>query len=152
MLRLIPAVLFLLLPLGEIACFILVGRQIGVLPTLSLVLLSGVLGILLMRIQGFGALLRLRQAAQEGKLPGREMLDAAMIVVAGLLLLIPGFLTDVLGIALFLPPVRQWVWKRLLKGVVVVDIPSSTPDADRRQPEIHTIDLDSDDFQRNSER
>ncbi|MDX3928415.1 MAG: membrane protein FxsA [Shinella sp.] len=146
MLRIILPILFLLLPLAEIACFIMVGRSIGLWPTLSLVILSAILGVFLVRIQGFGALMRLRQSGREGKPPGREILDAAMIVVAGFLLLVPGFLTDILGLFLFLPPVRQWVWNRLISNFVVVDIntnPRPWPkDKDR------TIELDADEYRR----
>ena len=70
MLRLLLPLFFLLLPLAEIACFILVGRRIGLFPTLSLVVFSAVAGVVLMRIQGFGVLARLRQSAQEGRAPG----------------------------------------------------------------------------------
>lgn len=153
MLRFILPILFLLLPLAEIACFILVGRQIGLWPTLLLVVVSGLVGILLMRIQGFSALLRLRQTGQTGKLPGREMLDAAMIVLAGLLLLIPGFLTDLVGLLLFLPPVRQWVWDRLMKNIVVVDLAAAGRGPQGENPRrTRTIDLDSEDFSRDGER
>ncbi|MCF3639961.1 membrane protein FxsA [Rhizobium sp. TRM95111] len=153
MLRLLIPFAVLLLPLAEIACFILVGRRIGLFPTLGLVVLAAAAGIVLMRIQGFGALMRLRQSAAEGKAPGREMLDAAMIVLAGLLLLIPGFLTDIVGLLLFLPPVRQWMWNRLIRNVVIVTPGGSrggwhaTPERDPR-----TIDLDSDEFHRDAAR
>ncbi len=73
--RLIP-LFILLLPLAEIACFILVGRRIGLFPTLSLVVFSAIVGIVLMRVQGFGVLMRLRQAGQDGRAPGKEMLHA----------------------------------------------------------------------------
>lgn len=146
--RLLIPIFFLLLPLAEIACFILVGRRIGLFPTLSLVVLSGVAGILLIRIQGFGVLARLRRSGQEGRAPGKELLDAAMIMIAGILLLIPGFLTDIIGLALFLPPVRSFLWNRLMRNMVVVDIgnghggprPQTGPD--------RTIDLDEGDFHR----
>ena len=149
--RLIPLAL-LLLPLAEIACFILVGRRIGLFPTLSLVVLSAVAGIVLMRVQGFGVIARLRQSGQEGRAPGKEMLDAAMIMIAGILLFIPGFLTDILGLALFLPPVRNFLWNRLIRNVVVVDIggpgPSPRPETGSRR----TIDLDEGDFHRDEPR
>ena len=149
--RLIP-LFILLLPLAEIACFILVGRKIGLFPTLSLVVFSAIAGILLMRVQGFGVLMRLRQASQDGRAPGKEMLDAAMIVVAGILLLIPGFLTDIVGLALFLPPVRSFLWNRLIRNVVLVDIggmrPGGTPETGAQR----TIDLDENDFHRDGPR
>jgi len=138
----------LLLPLAEIAGFILVGRSIGLWPTLSLIILSAVVGIMLMRVQGFGVLTRLRRTASEGGLPGKELADGAMVVLAGLLLLIPGFLTDLLGIALLFPPIRRGLWNRLTRSFVVVDMPGA-PDPGREDPpRPRTIDLDSDDFRR----
>ena len=153
MLRLVLPLFFLLLPLLEIACFIVVGRRIGLMATLGLVVLSGVAGIVLMRIQGFGVLARLRQSGKEGRAPGKEMLDAAMIMIAGILLLIPGFLTDIVGLALFLPPVRAFLWNRLMRNVVVVDIGGAHPGGPRPHtgPD-RTIDLDESDFHRNDRR
>ncbi len=149
--RLIP-LFILLLPLAEIACFILVGRRIGLFPTLSLVVLSAVAGIVLMRVQGFGVLARLRQSGQEGRAPGKDLLDAAMILIAGILLLIPGFLTDIAGLALFLPPVRSFLWNRLMRNVVVVDIGGMRPGNEPRTGPQRTIDLDDDDFHRDGPR
>ncbi|WP_411036230.1 FxsA family protein [Shinella sp. BYT-45] len=148
MMRFLVPLFVLLLPLAEIACFILVGRRIGLLATLSLVVLSAVAGIVLMRIQGFGVLARLRQAGQEGRAPGKELLDAAMILIAGILLLIPGFLTDLVGLALFLPPVRNFLWNRLMRNVVVVDIGGMRPGRRPQTGPQRTIDLDEDDFHR----
>ena len=152
MLKRLLAVLLLLLPLAEIACFILVGRRIGLFPTLSLVLLSAVAGVLLMRLAGFGVLSRLRRSQEEGRAPGKELLDAAMILIAGILLIIPGFLTDIVGLALFLPPVRRFVWNRLMRNVVVVDLggtgPGNRPQTDPRDGPQRTIDLDEGDFRR----
>jgi UPF0716 protein FxsA len=149
--RLIP-LFILLLPLAEIACFILVGRRIGLFPTLSLVVFSAIVGIVLMRVQGFGVLMRLRQAGQDGRAPGKEMLDAAMIVVAGILLLIPGFLTDIVGLALFLPPVRAFLWNRLIRNVVVVDMDTMRPGGAPQTDAQRTIDLDENDFHRDGPR
>lgn len=149
MLRILLPLFFLLLPLGEIACFILVGRRIGLMPTLSLVVLSGVAGIVLMRIQGLGVLTRLKRSGQDGGAPGKELLDAAMIMIAGILLLIPGFISDVVGLALFLPPVRTLLWNRLMRNIVVVDIGGMRPGQGQPQtgPQ-RTIDLDENDYRR----
>ncbi|MFC3073919.1 FxsA family protein [Shinella pollutisoli] len=146
--RLLLPLFFLLLPLAEIAGFILVGRRIGVWPTLGLVVLSAVAGVVLIRVQGFGALARLRQAAAGGDEPGRALLDTAMIVLAGFLLLIPGFLTDIIGLLLFLPPFRRWLWNRIRRNFVVVDIsagPRRSPPDDGPQ---RTIELGEDEFRR----
>lgn len=148
MLRLLIPLFFLVLPLAEIAGFILVGRRIGLLPTLSLVMLSAVAGVVLMRVQGFGVLARLRQSGQEGRAPGKELLDAAMILIAGILLFIPGFISDIFGIALFLPPVRTFLWNRLMRNVVVVNVGGIRPDGRPKTDPQRTIDLDEDDFRR----
>ncbi|MCP8895844.1 membrane protein FxsA [Shinella daejeonensis] len=147
MTRLLP-LFVLLLPLAEIAGFIVVGQHIGLWPTLSLVILSAVAGVVVMRAQGFGALARLRKTAGEGVLPGKELLDTAAIVLGGLLLFIPGFLTDLAGIALFFPPVRHWLWNRLRRSIVVVDISGGRDPRRDGRDATRTIDLDSDDFHR----
>lgn len=150
MLRLIIPLFVLLLPLAEIACFILVGRRIGLFPTLSLVVLSAIAGVIVMRIQGLGALARLRRSAAEKRAPGKDLFDAGVILIAGILLLIPGFISDVAGLGLFLPPVRRFLWNRLMRNVVVVDI-GDAPFGDRPQtgPQ-RTIDLDESDFHRDN--
>jgi UPF0716 protein FxsA len=147
--------LFLLaLPFLEIAGFVIVGRQIGVLYTLALVIGAGVLGAVLLRIQGFGAMARIRRELEAGGDPGREVAHGAMILLAGVLLLIPGFVTDIIGLLLFLPPVRAAAW-RFLKGRVSISArgfggfarPSASSGArpyDRRGGK--TIDLDSDEY------
>jgi UPF0716 protein FxsA len=100
----------LALPLIEIAAFVLVGSRIGVLPTIGLVILSGIAGGILLRIQGFGILTKIRQQVEAGRDPGRELAHGVMILLAGILLLIPGFVTDILGILLFIPPIRDFGW------------------------------------------
>ena len=81
--------LFLLaLPFVEIAGFVIVGSQIGVLATLALVIAAGVLGALLLRVQGFGVMARVRKELDAGNDPSRELANGAMILVAGILLLI----------------------------------------------------------------
>ena len=102
-------------PLAEVAAFVMVGREIGVLSTIGLVILTALAGSILLRIQGFGVLQRVRSEMDAGRDPGRELANGAMILFAGVLLLLPGFLTDIVGILLFIPPVREAVW-RLVKG------------------------------------
>ncbi|SNS63208.1 MULTISPECIES: FxsA family protein [unclassified Azospirillum] len=105
----------LLLPLIEIAGFAWVGSQIGALNTVLLVLLSGVLGILLLQRQGLGALRKAQGRLQQGQPPLQEAFDGLCLALAGILLLIPGFLTDILALLLFLPPVRQAMFRRMGK-------------------------------------
>ena len=135
---------FIALPLIEIAGFAFVGGLIGVLPTLVLVVATTLLGAALLRIQGIGALGRIRQTLEAGGAPGRELVHGLMIALAGLLLVIPGFFTDILGLLLFIPPLREVVWRFLKARVVVVDAGASG----FRRERPRTIDLDSDDFSR----
>jgi UPF0716 protein FxsA len=112
--------LLLAWPLAEIAGFVVVGRALGLWPTLALVILTGLLGAFLLRQQGLHLLRKLSQESQQGHIPARSVVDGAMIVVAGILLLLPGFLTDIVGIALFIPFVRQALWSLIGKRVVIV--------------------------------
>lgn len=104
-------VLFILLPLLELALLIMVGAEIGVLATLGLIFLTAVLGIAVIQAQGFMTLLRAREKLAEGTLPARELAEGFLLALAGALLIAPGFITDTLGLLLLLPPLR-----RLLAG------------------------------------
>ncbi|TPW27259.1 FxsA family protein [Pararhizobium mangrovi] len=116
---LIPFML-LALPIAEIAVFILVGQYIGLLPTVGIILLTAVLGSILLRVQGFGLLARIREESEKGRVPGRELVHGVMILVAGVLLLTPGFITDTLGFLLFVPPIRDAAWKLLRERIVIM--------------------------------
>lgn len=143
---LLPLIL-IVLPLIEIAGFALVGSLIGVLPTVALAIATTVLGAVLLRIQGFGALMRIRATLEAGGTPGRDVVHGLMIALAGLLLVVPGFFTDALGLVLFLPPVRELVW-RFLKARIVVVGTAGRPAQGFRREGSRTIELDADDFAR----
>ena len=102
--------LLLAIPAAEIAVFILIGGQIGVLWTFAAILATAILGSILLRIQGFQIVNRLREETNAGRVPGKELGHGAMILVAGVLLLTPGFVTDMLGFLLFFPPFRNLIW------------------------------------------
>ncbi|MGB8275556.1 MAG: FxsA family protein [Alphaproteobacteria bacterium] len=93
-------------PLIEIAVLVTVGRHIGVLPTLGLLLLAALAGTTLLRVQGFAVLRRAQEALDRDEFPVVEVFDGVCLLVAGALLLAPGFVTDVLALILLLPPVR----------------------------------------------
>lgn len=101
------------LPLVEIALFVIVGRWIGVLPVLALVVLAAVLGVLLMKSAGGSAGRKLRAAMQGRENPLLAAGSAAFRVVAGLLLIVPGFFTDLVALALLLPPVQAALLARV---------------------------------------
>lgn len=97
----------IVIPIIEIALFIQVGGWLGVWPTIGIVILSGVLGVALVRVQGLGAVRRLQASLAEGRDPRGTIAHSALLLAAGALLVLPGFFTDLVGIALLLPPVRK---------------------------------------------
>jgi UPF0716 protein FxsA len=94
----------------EISVFILVGGQIGLWATLGFVLLTAILGTILLRWQGLATVNRLRNEFAAGQMPARAMGDGAMLILAGVLLLTPGFVTDAIGFSLFIPAVRSAIF------------------------------------------
>ncbi len=106
--------LFILVPIAELYVIISVGELIGVLPTIALLLADALLGALLLRLQGRGAWRRFNAALAERRFPGREAADGLMIAVGATLLLTPGFITDVFGFILLIPPTRA-VARKLMR-------------------------------------
>ena len=135
----------IVLPIIEIAIFIKVGQLIGLLPTLGLIIGAALLGGLLLRQQGLSVLGQLRSNVNTGRLPGRTIADAMMIGVAALFLVLPGFLSDIVALALLLPPVRSWIYAALASRVSVVETASYRREGPRLGGE-GTIDLDEDDY------
>jgi UPF0716 protein FxsA len=103
---LLLVLLFIVVPIAELFVLYQVGSAIGLLPTIALLFLDSVLGAALMRSQGRAAWVRFNRAIAEGRVPGREVIDGALVIFGGALLLTPGFLSDVLGLLLLLPPTR----------------------------------------------
>jgi UPF0716 protein FxsA len=137
------------LPIIEIAIFIKVGQTIGLWPTLALVIGAALLGGLLLRQQGLSVLSQLRSNVDRGHMPGRTIADAMMIGVAALFLVLPGFLSDVVALALLLPPVRGWLYQALASRMTVVETSSFRHASGRDGPRLGgegSIDLDQDDY------
>lgn len=126
----ILALVFILMPILELAVIIQVGDAIGVLNTIGLLLLSGVLGGWLMKREGLGVVRRIQAAMSAGRVPGVELVDAFLILFGGALMLTPGFVSDIVGMALLLPPVRAVVRgflrrrfsARVVGGTRVIDL------------------------------
>ena len=110
--------LFIVVPIAELYVIIKVGEVIGVLPTLILLLADAILGSMLLRHQGRGAWRRFNEALAAGRFPGREVVDGALIIVGGTLLLTPGFLTDIVGLFLLVPPTRA-IARRVLRRFTI---------------------------------
>ncbi|MTH33336.1 FxsA family protein [Paracoccus limosus] len=98
---------FVILPILEIALFIQVGGLIGVLPTIALVIGSSLLGVAVMRRQGMVAAMDVQRAMQEFRDPARPMAHGALVMIAGLLLVVPGLFTSALGLLLLVPALRE---------------------------------------------
>src|SRR3954454_21286543 len=106
--------LFIVVPIAELYVIIKVGELIGVLPTLALLLADALLGSFLLRHQGRSAWRRFNEALDQGRFPAKEVADGLLITIGGTLLLAPGFLTDIVGLILLIPPTRALV-RGLLK-------------------------------------
>lgn len=109
--------LLLVIPVAEIAAFIQVGARIGVGMTLLLVLASAVFGIWLVRTQGFAAATRVQAMIAQGESPALGMLEGLALLAAGVLLLIPGFVTDLAAFVLLIPPLRRGIIRLYLRHV-----------------------------------
>lgn len=110
---------FLMVPIIEIALFIQVGGAIGMWPTLAIVVLTAILGTWLVKTQGRMALSQLARSFEELDDPTEPLAHGAMILIAGALLLTPGFFTDAVGFSLLMPPVRVAVFRYLSKRIKV---------------------------------
>lgn len=117
MIRFAIPFLLLTVPLAEIALFVAIGGRIGVLATIAMVVLTAIIGTFLLRLQGLQVLNEAKRSADQGKMPLGPVVDGLCLLVAGLLLITPGFLTDAFGFALFVPAFRRalagLVWRQL---------------------------------------
>jgi UPF0716 protein FxsA len=111
---------FFLTPIVEMYLLIEVGGYIGTLPTIGLVMLTAVIGIALLRIQGLATLTRGVGRLQRGEVPAREMAEGILLAVAGALLITPGFVTDGFGFVLLFPPARAAIARWMLSRVRIV--------------------------------
>lgn len=118
--RFILPFLLLIVPIIEIALFIVIGGQIGLGWTLAMILVTAILGTIMLRSQGFAVMERIRAETRAGRIPGRELAHGLMLLLAGVLLLTPGFFTDAIGFLLFVPPVRDGIYGGLKARIFAV--------------------------------
>lgn len=130
---LLPLVFFGL-PVIEIYLLIKVGGWIGPLPTIFLLVFAAVLGVLLLRQQGFAALQRVRAAIEQGQIPAMELLEGMLITLGGTLLLIPGFFTDAIGFLLLFPPARRGLVRAVLDRFLLTRRRPAAPGGDGSGP------------------
>lgn len=131
-------ILFLTIPLVEIYFLIQVGEVIGAWPTVLLVVITAVLGVWLLRWQGLSTLARVQTSLQHGELPAQAMLEGMLLLVAGALLLTPGFVTDGFGFLILVPPLRHRMAGWLLqRGLLQAGMP---PRSSQSPPDQRTIE------------
>ena len=104
--------LFVFLPMIELYLLIMLGARIGPMPTIGLIVLTGVIGATLARQQGLSTLAKIQNELKQGRAPTQELVEGAMIVVGGLVLLTPGILTDIFGFAMMVPGSRRSLAKQ----------------------------------------
>jgi UPF0716 protein FxsA len=104
---------FIIVPIAEIALLVHVGSLIGTWQTIALVVLTAAFGTALFRAQGFRVAMRAQEILAQGGFPAKELFDGICILLAGVLLLTPGFLTDALGLVLLVPGLRVWIGRAL---------------------------------------
>ncbi len=128
--------LFLVVPLAEIYLLIQVGGVIGAWPTIALVVGTALLGAVLVRSQGFSTIVRVREQLERGELPAMEIFEGLFLLVAGALLLTPGFFTDAIGFACLTPPLRQALIRQFLSSGMVTGQAEEIHQAKGRQGRI----------------
>lgn len=111
--------LFILMPIVEIAVLIQVGGSIGLFPTLLIIILTAILGTYLLRQQGLATLTRARQRMSSGQLPAEQMMEGVLLLIGGVLLLTPGFVTDAFGFSCLFPLTRQWMARKMASRSVI---------------------------------
>ena len=119
--------LFITIPLVEIYLLLEIGGVIGAVPTIGLVVLTAVAGAGLVRAQGFSTILQVRRSMEAGEIPAVAIIEGIFLLVAGALLLTPGFLTDAIGFGCLIPPLRRALIVRFIEMRVIRPHDSATP-------------------------
>lgn len=126
--------IFIVVPLAELYVLIQVGQAIGALPTIALLLADSVLGTVLVRSQGRQTWRRFNDALAAGRPPAKEVLDGAFVIFGGAFLITPGFLTDIIGIVLLLPPTRAILRRALVRNFANRTLARVVGRSGRRRP------------------
>lgn len=143
MLRLL--LLFMTVPLLELALLLWIGARIGVSLTVALILFTGALGAGLARFQGLATWARFQRALSAGRLPAQELLEGLLILIAGAVLLTPGVVTDAAGFLLLVPAVRRWLVKRVelqIRQRVVIRGDTTADRVETDEPEVVDVEFE----------
>lgn len=136
--------LFCIIPLIEIVLFIQIGGEIGALATLVWLALAALVGINLIRLQGMATVLRTREMLARGEAPEQALAEGLLLVVGGVLLIIPGFASDLIALLLIIPPLRKtWVRRWLRKATVTTAFHGNVYDASPERPAVTRDEIPS---------
>ncbi|MCG8569680.1 MAG: FxsA family protein [Spirochaetes bacterium] len=136
--------LFALVPIAEIYLIIQVGQNIGLLYTIGIIVITALLGSYFARSQGFKIIGKIQNGLRQGQIPGREMVEGVLVLIGGVLLLTPGFITDLAGFSLIIPFSRKvyavWLTKYFQQKVTHVSF-QQTPDPAQEDEVIYYEDI-----------
>lgn len=147
---LLPAVL-LIIPALEIFVFVKVGQAIGAWKVVALIFLSAILGAALLRFQSISVIRRLDRDLRQGRTPDASLFDGFLIVVGALLMIVPGFLSDIVGLLLMIPFVRKLLRRSLARRVIVSGFGNYRRGFRRGRTADDVVDLAPEDFERRDE-
>ncbi|GHF00753.1 FxsA family protein [Thalassotalea profundi] len=120
--------LFILIPIIEISVLMQVGAWFGLWPTIAIVIITAWLGAKYVKQQGLATLQSVQNKMAQGEMPSDEIVEGLLLLVAGVVLVTPGFVTDIVGLLLLLPPIRQGIVKKVQKHMVINSVAASTAD------------------------
>lgn len=120
--------IFTVIPLIELTILMLIGQLIGLWATIALVIITGIVGAVMVKIEGISVVMQILGDLRNGVLPGRGMVDGVLILIGGIMLITPGIMTDIAGLLLVFPGTRilfrektiKWLKKKLLSGSLKV--------------------------------
>ncbi len=138
------ALVLLFWPVAEITLFAVTAGKIGIFYSVGLLLLAMLVGGAILRFAGTAGLLRMQTSVARGESPGKELVGSALIFVSAMLFIVPGLISDAVGLLLLLPFVRNAVWKWVAANAVVLPMTGGFGTGRRSEPDV--IDLDSDEF------
>ncbi len=131
--------LFIALPVIELALLLEIGRLIGVLPTVGVVILTGAAGAALARSQGFRVISRIKNDLSRGVIPGNDIVEGALVLAGGIMLLTPGFITDLAGFSALIPATRS-----IMAGYIRKKIKIKTGSADKNVFDAEVYEIEND--------
>ena len=150
---LVLLIVFVVVPIAELYVIVQIAGEIGIIPTLLLLVADSVVGTMLMKSQGRAAWRRFNEATAAGRIPAREVADGALIILGGAFLLTPGFITDILGLILLIPPTRALVRAVLARRLAHRMVSAARTDRPRGDYDVEgtAVDVDPDRIERRRE-